>query len=141
MKMYRVQHKEVRCRKCGQVVYEDDRACPHCGAGAPGIVSVCPECGSADYVYHRYGYHYIRGALCMAACLPLAQFIPLGPLLGLVFGIFGREETECVCTSCRQGWFPYDGASVSRFNFETRPDKSKTRRFKAIPANCYRSSP
>jgi hypothetical protein len=139
MTMYQVKHEKVPCRSCGQTVYEDDRVCPYCAAGAPGITSSCPSCASADYVYHVYGYHYVRGVACAVLLLftPLTQVFFLGPALGLALGFVGRGATECVCKECGQGWLPHNNAAISRFNFFVDRNQTKTRRFKNTPSNCY----
>ena len=136
-KMYKVQHKEVRCRSCKKKVFEDDHHCSSCQTGAPGIKSVCPACGSTRYVYHQFGYNYIRGLLCVVACFPLVMFFPFAPLMGLFFGFLNKDNTECICEDCQQGWFPFDESIVSRFNFFVDKENTVTRKFKQMPKNCY----
>lgn len=136
--MYEVQHKQSACRKCSKNIFEDDHVCPHCETGAPGIYSHCPECQSENYVYHYYGYNFLRGILAVFVCFPLLAFFQWAPVIGLLFGFYGSKRTECICLDCGQGWFPYDTSSLTRFNVFVEDEKATcTRKFKKIPANCY----
>ncbi len=143
-KMYQVQHKKTACRQCRKTVFEDDHVCEYCDTGAPGIVSRCPVCHSENYVYHMYGYAPLRGVLACVACFPLLAFSPAAapwlplPLIGLLFGFYGKERTECVCLDCGQGWFPYDNSDLSRLNTFVEDEKAVcTRKFRKVPKNCY----
>lgn len=137
-KMYEAQHRRTACRNCSKTVFEDDHVCEHCETGAPGIRSHCPICKSENYVYHHYGYAPIRGILACVACFPLLAFFPWAPLLGLLFGLYGKQRTECICLDCGQGWFPYDNEDLTRLNLFVEDEKATcTRKFKKIPANCY----
>lgn len=126
--MYKVTDKEVPCRSCGRTVLENDYHCSHCGVGAPGIKTRCPQCHAENYVYHHYGFAYIRAILC--TCV-------LGPL-GPVFGFIGSKRTECVCLDCHQGWFPFqDDEQFTPFNTFVGEEGRMSRKFKKVPDNCY----
>ncbi len=126
--MYKVINKEINCRACGRTVSENDYHCPHCGVGAPGIYSRCPQCHAKNYVYHKYGFAIIRAVL--ATCV-------VGPL-GPVFGFIGNDRTECICLDCYQGWFPFlQDEQLTPFNTFVGEEGRMTRKFKKIPANCY----
>lgn len=137
--MYQVQHKEILCRSCRQTIHEDDHICKHCQIEAPGIFSQCPKCKSKNYVYHKYGYNYLRG---IAAAAITALIIPAGPiygLLGFTLGFFGANNTECICLDCKQGWFPFEkDKQFTRFNTMVGEKGKLTRQFKRIPENCYK---
>jgi hypothetical protein len=121
-----VTSKEINCRSCGKTVLENDHHCSHCGIGAPGIYSRCPNCKSEKYVYHKYGYAIIRAVL--ATCV-------VGPI-GPVFGFFGYNRTECICLECNQGWFPFqDKEQLTRLNNFVGEEGRMSRKFKKIPSN------
>ncbi|MDD4801424.1 MAG: hypothetical protein PHF24_00585 [Syntrophomonas sp.] len=124
--MYQVQAKEVNCRSCNKTVMEDAYHCPDCNVGAPGIYSRCPQCKSENYVYHKYGYAFIRGLL--AICI-------VGPL-GPIFGFIGYNRTECICLDCKQGWFPFQPEEqYTRLNTYVGEEGRMSRKFKQIPSN------
>lgn len=149
-KMYKVQHKKVKCRSCGKTVFEDDHSCPHCQVGAPGINSRCPQCQSTNYVYHSFGYNYLRGILAaiiigffalsrvslndVAIGLVIACVITL---LASLLGFWGHDNTECICKDCLQGWFPFDETQLTRLNNFVDERGKVTRKFKAIPKDCF----
>lgn len=127
-KMHEVSDTSVACRSCGQTVAENAHCCPFCGIGAPGVESRCPGCRGENYVYHKYGFAFIRALL--VTCI-------LGPL-GPVFGFIGYNRTECVCLDCKQGWFPFQPVEqLGKFNTYYGEEGRKSRKFKKIPANCY----
>ena len=129
--MYQVQSKEVNCRACGKSVLENAYHCPHCSVSAPGIQSRCPKCKSENYVYHKYGYAFMRALLATCVCGPL----------GPIFGFVGYNRTECICLSCNQGWFPYQKDELlGPFNTFVGEEGKMSRRFKKIPANISASS-
>ena len=129
--MYKVTDKEVNCRSCGQPVSENAYHCSHCGAGAPGIYSRCPQCKGENYVYHKYGFAIIRALL--VTCV-------LGPL-GPVFGFIGYNRTECICLDCKQGWFPFlPEEQLKPFNTYVGEEGRMSRKLKQIPDNCYQKS-
>lgn len=132
MRMYQVTNKDVKCRTCGEDVLENAHHCPHCGTGAPGIKSRCPKCKAENYVYHRYGFAFIRAIL--VTCV-------LGPL-GPIFGFVGFNRTECVCLECNQGWFPFaPEEQVGPFYTLVGEEGKMSRKFKRIPSNCYDDHP
>lgn len=127
----KVSDQVVKCRSCGADVLENEYHCPHCEIGAPGIYSRCPKCHSDNYVYHKYGYAFIRAILC--TCI-------LGPL-GPVFGFIGMNRTECICLDCYQGWFPFQNeVQATRFNVIVGEEGRMSRKFKKIPTNCYKTT-
>jgi len=149
-KMYKVQHIKVKCRSCGKIVFEDDHTCPHCQVGAPGIKSHCPQCHSTNYVYHKFGYNYTRGILAalIVGFFALSRvsvndvgiglaFACFFTLLAALLGFWGRDNTECICQDCLQGWFPFDESVFSRFNSLVDEKGKVTRKFKSIPEDCF----
>lgn len=127
-KVYKASNKDAVCRVCGQTVAENAHHCAHCGTGAPGIYSRCPNCHGENYVYHKYGFAIVRALL--VTCI-------LGPL-GPVFGFIGYNRTECICLDCRQGWFPFQAEEqLGKFNTYYGEEGRMSRKFKHIPANCF----
>ena len=127
-KVYKASNNDAICRVCGQTVAENEHHCYHCGTGAPGIYSRCPNCHGENYVYHKYGFAIIRALL--VTCI-------LGPL-GPVFGFIGYSRTECICLDCRQGWFPFQPEEqLGRFNTYYGEEGRMSREFKHVPTNCY----
>lgn len=126
--MHQASNQEKTCRRCNQAVQENTQLCPYCGTGAPGIYSRCPSCQQENYVYHKYGFAWVRAIL--ATCVTG----PLGPILGFI----GYNRTECVCLECKQGWFPFQPEEqVGPFNTIVGEEGRMSRKFKKIPSNCY----
>lgn len=107
----------VNCRCCGESVPAAAKTCYSCGIKAPGIRSECPSCGSLNYVYHKYGLSVSRA---------IGGALLLGPL-GLVAGVIGKGDIECICLDCKQGWMPYS---------RVKGKPSQTRKYKVIPSDC-----